>query len=56
MPVHSCQSGSKSGFQWGDSGKCYTGPGAKSKAEKQAAAIHSSGYSEKHPNHNKVRK
>lgn len=40
MPVHKVGEG----FKWGQSGKLYKGPGAKAKAEKQAAAIFASGY------------
>ncbi len=39
MPVKPCTSDGKSGFKWGDKGKCYTGPGAKAKAAKQGKAI-----------------
>ena len=39
MPVKRCNSGGKSGWKWGDKGKCYTGPGAKKKAIKQGVAI-----------------
>lgn len=40
MPLHKCSSGGKSGWKFGKSGKCYTGPGAKKKALKQGVAIH----------------
>ena len=36
MPVQKC---GKSGWQWGQSGKCFTGPGAREKALKQGRAI-----------------
>lgn len=39
MPVKSCSAKGKSGKKYGDSGKCYTGSGAKSKAAKQGRAI-----------------
>lgn len=39
MPIKKCQSNSKKGFKYGDSGKCYTGPNAKEMAVKQAVAI-----------------
>jgi len=39
MPVKTCTSGGKSGYKFGDSGKCFTGPGARRKASKQGAAI-----------------
>lgn len=35
MPVGPCQSKKKKGYKYGDSGKCYTGSGAKKKAAKQ---------------------
>jgi len=35
MPVKKCKVDRKSGWKWGNSGKCYTGPGAREKAEKQ---------------------
>lgn len=38
MPLQRCGEGGK-GWRWGDSGKCYTGPGAKKKAIKQGLAI-----------------
>lgn len=39
MPIQRCSNGDKSGFRYGNSGRCYTGPGAKKKAQKQAVAI-----------------
>ncbi len=39
MPLKRCQHNGKSGWKWGNSGKCYTGPGAKQKAIKQGVAI-----------------
>lgn len=44
MPVRKT---GKSGYQYGKSGKVYHGEHAKEKAEKQAKAIHASGYKEK---------
>lgn len=44
MPIKSCKSNGKSGKKWGNSGKCYTGPGAAKKAGKQAAAAYAHGY------------
>ena len=29
MPLKSCNVDGKAGYQWGEQGKCYTGPGAK---------------------------
>ena len=34
-----CQKKNKSGYKYGKSGKCYTGPKAKEKAKKQGRAI-----------------
>lgn len=39
MPIKRCSIDGKSGYKWGDEGKCYTGPDAKKKAIKQAIAI-----------------
>lgn len=39
MPLKKCSAGGKSGYKWGDSGKCFTGPGARNKALKQGRAI-----------------
>lgn len=39
MPVKPCTQNGKSGHKWGDSGKCYTGPGSRQKAIKQGQAI-----------------
>lgn len=39
MPVKKCQINGKSGYKWGDEGKCYTGPNAKKKAIAQGIAI-----------------
>lgn len=39
MPLKRCSNNDKSGWKWGDSGKCYTGPGAKKKAIRQGVAI-----------------
>ena len=39
MPLKTCNVDGKSGYKWGDQGKCYTGPGAKNKALKQGVAI-----------------
>lgn len=38
MPLQRCGKDNK-GWRWGQSGKCYTGPGAKQKAIKQGVAI-----------------
>jgi hypothetical protein len=50
MPIKQCQSDGKPGFQWGESGKCYTyTPGdkasrerARQKALKQGRAVEAS--------------
>lgn len=47
MPLKSCTVGGKSGWKWGDSGKCYTGPDAKAKATAQGQAAYASGYTGK---------
>jgi len=39
MPLKQCQIDGKSGWKWGDVGKCYTGPDAKKKAIAQGLAI-----------------
>jgi len=39
MPVKKCQKNGKGGHKYGDSGKCYTGKGSKTKAAKQGRAI-----------------
>jgi hypothetical protein len=42
MPVMRCIKNGKSGWKYGKSGACYTGPGARAKAAKQGRAIKSS--------------
>ena len=39
MPVKECQRDGMPGFKWGDSGKCFTGSGAKAKATAVGRAI-----------------
>jgi len=39
MPLKKCTVESKAGYQWGDTGKCYTGPEGKKKAIKQGVAV-----------------
>lgn len=39
IPVKRCQKNGKSGWKWGDEGKCYVGEGAKEKALAQGRAI-----------------
>jgi hypothetical protein len=47
MPAKECQIGGKSGWKWGDEGKCYTGPEAKKKAIAQGIAIEGDKLKEK---------
>lgn len=42
MPLKQCMKNGKSGWKYGDSGECYTGPMAKQKAVDQAVAVHAS--------------
>ena len=48
MPVHkvtTTRNGKQvSGYQWGNSGKIYTGPGAEKKAAAQGRAAFANGY------------
>ena len=44
MPVMRCMKNGKPGWKWGQSGTCYTGPGAKGKAEAQGRAAYAAGY------------
>ena len=46
MPVERCQYNNRDGFRWGKTGFCYTGQGARAKAERQGAAIRAGGYEE----------
>jgi len=39
MPKMPCTKNGKKGVKWGKSGKCYTGPGASKKVDKQRKAI-----------------
>ena len=39
MPLTQCQTNGKSGWKWGNSGKCYPGKSGKKKAILQAVAI-----------------
>lgn len=39
MPLKTCTKDGKSGWQWGDSGACYTGKDGKKKALMQGYAI-----------------
>ena len=44
MPIQRCRIDGRSGFKWGESGRCYAGSNARAKAAKQAAAIRASGW------------
>lgn len=44
MPVKKVSKNGKSGYQWGNHGKIYTGKGAKAKAAKQGRAAYANGY------------
>lgn len=46
MPIKPCKENGKSGYKWGDHGKCYPGEEGKVKAQKQSAAAHANGYHE----------
>lgn len=46
MPIQRCKVKGKLGWKWGQSGKCYLGPGAIAKARRQEAAIRASGWTE----------
>ena len=51
MPLKRCSSDGKSGYKWGDEGKCYTGRDAKKQAIKQGIAIEGpEKFSQKHRN------
>lgn len=39
MPLQRCSKNGRPGWKYGTNGTCYTGPGAKQKAEKQGIAI-----------------
>ena len=44
MPAVTCRVKGRAGKKWGAKGKCYTGPNADKKANKQAAAAYANGY------------
>jgi hypothetical protein len=44
MPVKRCKKNGRAGYKWGDRGNCYTGPGAKARAERQGRAAYANGY------------
>lgn len=39
MPLKKCRKDKKSGYKYGDSGKCYTGTSGRKKAKRQGVAI-----------------
>lgn len=43
MPLQRCKKDGQNGWQYGQGGACYTGPGAKKKAIKQGIAIQENG-------------
>jgi hypothetical protein len=47
MPVHKVTKNGKTGYQWGNSGKVYTGKDAEKKASEQGRAAHANGFKEK---------
>lgn len=47
MPIKKCTIDGKSGYKWGDQGKCYVGTDAEKKARIQGIAAISSGAKEK---------
>ena len=44
MPVHKVIKDGRVGYQWGKSGRVYTGVGALAKATRQGQAAHAAGY------------
>jgi len=46
MPVHKVRENGRVGYQWGNSGKVYFGPGAMRRARRQGQAAHAAGYRE----------
>lgn len=47
MPVRKVTVNGRTGYQWGTSGKVYTGPGAQARAQAQGRAAYASGYRSK---------
>jgi len=39
VPVERCTSNGQPGFRWGSQGRCYTGEGARARAERQGRAV-----------------
>ena len=48
MPVHKVMTNGKTGYQWGNSGKVYTGAGAQARAARQGQAAYANGYKGTH--------
>lgn len=44
MPVQRVIKNGKTGYQWGKSGRVYTGVGARTRATRQGQAAHAAGY------------
>lgn len=44
MPLQRCNNNGKTGWRWGNSGKCYTGANGRKRAIQQMRAIRASGY------------
>lgn len=44
MPLKRCSRDGRRGWKWGDAGKCYIGPGARSRALRQGRAIEASKF------------
>ncbi len=44
MPVRKVMKDGKTGYQWGTTGRVYTGAGAREKAQAQGRAAYASGY------------
>lgn len=47
MPIMKCSKDGKSGYKYGETGTCYTGPGAMEKAKKQGRAIEANKHKSK---------
>lgn len=47
MPVHRVVKNGRVGYQWGQHGRVYTGPGARNKAAAQGRAAYAAGYRSK---------
>jgi hypothetical protein len=54
MPVKKCNEDGKSGWKWGDEGKCYVGPNGKQEAIKQGIAIEGDKFTESYSDYPKA--